>query len=460
MKTYHWFVSILFFTFFIFFFPLNARASTYNSEFILSDETYRSGSSLSASEIQSFLESKNSSLVNESVIVSNIKKSASQIISEVSIKYNINPKILLAIAQKESGAIERSRLSQFEFDRIMGYAVSNPDYRGLFHQFDRAARQFQRYFDNPERYYFQPGLSRKTNDDVIIIPQNRATAGLYNYTPYAGKKNGSDVTEDGGGNFKFWKLWQTYFSYIYPDGVLLRAKNEPGVFLIQNGKRWGFWSRQVYLESYSNVPVVQVPKEIFHQYPLAGPVRFNDGTVIQAKNGATFVITEGYRKPITSYALFKQLGYEGKHIVHVSEFELMMHPSIEPFNPLHIVRQNGALVKIKEKPGVFLIKDGEKRPILHKDILSTRFQHVPIINISQVELDTYKTGRAVEFRDGSLIRDNRNGRVYLISRGIRRYISHPSILEDLKMKSYPVTSVEGVLIDLHPQGSNLKVNTF
>jgi hypothetical protein len=440
-------------------------AATYNPEHIVSDQLFYKGDGLSATQIRAFLESKGSGLVH----ITDNGKTIERIFSEAAISNNINPKVLLIKAQQESGVVFDPTIEDWQRERLMGFRVSSDEYKGVERQIHGAAYAFAQYKAEGWRYNYQKGKTRTTADGVVVTPQTWATAGLYNYTPYAGAHFGAPESFTPiKGNFFVWKRWIDYFGenpsdggaikqgvINYPDGVLLQEKGKPGVFVLRGGKRLGFWTRTIYDTSYSNTPIIQVDTATIEQYPVAGAVKLNDGTLVRTPNGAVFVITDGKRKPITSAHMLWQLGYAGKPIINIGSTEENLHPVTAPFNPDHLVRQNGALVQVGGKPGVWVIGGGKKSPIWHAYILQTKFQNVPIISISQAELDTYKMGSPVKFRDGTLIKAD-DGKLYLISGGKRRYIETIDTLRALRLTA-PTVTVPSALVNAHERGENLRL---
>lgn len=158
-------------------------------------------------------------------------KSAAQIIYEASVRYNINPKVILVTIQKEAPenllGDDWPWLSQYR--SALGYgcpdtAPCDAEYYGFYNQVENSARQFRRYATYPEQYRYRVGQvnfiqynpnSGCSGTNVFI--ETQATAGLYNYTPY--QPNPAALanmygTGDGCsayGNRNFWRIWNDWF---------------------------------------------------------------------------------------------------------------------------------------------------------------------------------------------------------------------------------------------------------
>lgn len=182
----------------------------FKKEELISDFQMFDYTSMSQSQVQQFLVSKNSYLANYNVEdFEGIVKSASQIIYEASQQYKVNPKYVIVMLQKEQGLIQMENPTQKRLDWACGYAVcdgcslSDPKvlkYKGFGKQVDNAAGAMRFYTDKASVYEFikKAGISYEINGE-IVIPKNQATANLYTYTPHIA------------GNYTFWRVWQRYF---------------------------------------------------------------------------------------------------------------------------------------------------------------------------------------------------------------------------------------------------------
>lgn len=152
---------------------------------------------------------------------------AGQIIAQVSRACGINPKAILVTLQKEQGLITASstRLTPRRYQIAMGYAC--PDHKACDSQFYGfgtqvyyAARQWRRYQLNPQDYDVAAGQAVTLGfgpdsrcGSKKIVPQNWATAALYNYTPYLPSSDAlaglnDECAQPGNLNFyQFYKAW-------------------------------------------------------------------------------------------------------------------------------------------------------------------------------------------------------------------------------------------------------------
>ena len=162
--------------------------------------------------------------------------SAAQIIKRAADNYNVSPKVLLVLLQKESAGplpIDTWPL-QKQYRNAMGYACPDtapcdPAYAGFYNQMMNAAKRIQAYKLYPNQYrhkpfawnsvYYHPDLNRCGSSSVYIA--TRATAGLYNYTPYQPNKAALDNMYGTGdscsayGNRNFWRIYSDWFGPTY-----------------------------------------------------------------------------------------------------------------------------------------------------------------------------------------------------------------------------------------------------
>jgi len=213
---------------------------------IITDEIFYSSGAMTATQIQSFLESSRFSCssytkdgvrytclkeyradygareanANCSAVSSGKDKRASDIIATVARACGINPQVLLVLLQKEQGLVSNAK-SAAVYRIATGYAC--PDtapcdtkYYGFFNQVYSAAWQFKQYQAKPTSWNYQAGRTNtikyhpnsKCGTTQVYI-RNQATAGLYIYTPYvpnqaalnAGYGTGDTCSSYGNRNF-------------------------------------------------------------------------------------------------------------------------------------------------------------------------------------------------------------------------------------------------------------------
>jgi hypothetical protein len=155
--------------------------------------------------------------------------SAAQIIYNISQQYGINPQVLIVLLQKEQGLVTDTSPAPWEYQSAVGYGCADlspctSNYAGFSNQLSNAAWQFKQYYNNPTAYSYQAGRNNTILYNPIsacgsssIYIQNKATAGLYNYTPYqpniAALSSGYGLGDSCSsyGNRNFWLYFTDWF---------------------------------------------------------------------------------------------------------------------------------------------------------------------------------------------------------------------------------------------------------
>ncbi len=209
--------------------PQSIKAFSFNKNLLISNSVFTDYNSMSVNEIQKFLEKHNS-------ILSSYKQngiSASEIIFNAAKKYKINPAVILTTLQKEEGLITEHSYDSYAINYAMGYhrpsSFTDQVYGGT-----KLLRDGYDYL--AAKYGWKVGKSHKTEDDPkyidnVVIPENKATASLYLYTPYIG----GYYTDKGifiGGNYNFVKIFSRWFKKTTLDSAYPEFKSQKLTFYI------------------------------------------------------------------------------------------------------------------------------------------------------------------------------------------------------------------------------------
>ncbi len=238
-----------------------ASAVTFEPERIISNDNMRDYDSMSASDIQAFLETLPGPLKDleardyDKVITlsqkynnKNItpdkgepKKKASLIIWEACQAWKINPKVMLTMLQKEQSLLTRTTLGETTLARAVGAGcpgslvfpstnkVATNRYPGFGNQVWHGARLLDSYGEgNVNAPTFYNGIKwniYKIDGMTHIHPSNLATFKLYVYNPSIGvsKPYGDLSGKSCSGNANFWKIYRRYFGSTYADPRMKRV---------------------------------------------------------------------------------------------------------------------------------------------------------------------------------------------------------------------------------------------
>ncbi|WP_127792905.1 hypothetical protein [Agromyces sp. LHK192] len=263
-----------------------ADASAFDPGNIISDATFFNGAAMTPAQVQSFLNQQVVNCVGANgqpclkdyrqatttraassycaQYNGSASESAAEIIAKVGAACRINPQVLIVTLQKERGLVTRVSPTDSDYRIAMGYACPDTapcdaEYFGFFNQVYNAARQFQRYTQNPTAWNYQAGRENTIGfhpnaacGSSRVFIRNQATANLYIYTPY--QPNAAALanlygTGDGCssyGNRNFWRMFTDWFGS--PSNWLQSPSFEGGSFSGWGASN-GFINQAVYRDA-------------------------------------------------------------------------------------------------------------------------------------------------------------------------------------------------------------------
>ncbi len=436
-------------------------ALEFNPHYIISDEEITNSSAMSLTEVQNFIKAKGGYLANYLVDVDVINEPfrqmmAADFIYERALQNGVNPKFILVLLQKEQSLITNQTPSQRDLDFATGYGCPDSGscserWRGFAKQVNSASLQFRDYIDNPQSYRYQVGQTYTFVDNrynvgqvtTVVTPMNKATAALYNYTPHVYN-----------GNYNFWKLWHEWFSYTYPDGTLLQAKNDPVVYLIQSGLKRPFKSKAALMSRYSLNKIILVEPSVLDQYPQGEPIKYPQYALYRSPKGTVYMIIDDIKHGFTSATVMKNLGINPEEIEDLTQALIDEIPEGSPIS-LASAYPMGALLKSRETGTIYYVKDGKKYPIVHPDIILVNFGVKPLITtIDGEQLKNYISMPPLYLNNGELVKslDPTKSAVYVIADGIKHPIISGEAFESLGYKWENIKTINDQVIEMHPSG--------
>lgn len=427
---------------------LPASGRPFNPHYIIDDIEYENADGLSLAAIQNFLRAQTGTLATyRAVDGTGIERSASEIIYNAAQQHRINPKVLLVLLQKEQSLIEDVAPSQRQYDWATGYAVCDScrtddpalaPFKGFATQVERAAARQRYYFDHPEEFAIRVGRERLING-VMVTPVNQATANLYIYTPHIH------------GNQLFWNLWQRYFARHYPDGAVLADALTGDVWLLQHGQRRLFVSRSVVYADYSERQIIKVPHIDLQRYDIGVPIRFPAYSLLRSPRGTVYLLVGDEKRGIVSREIFRRIGFNPEEVIDATWDDLAAYPEGAPIataegNPLGELWQN------KSTGGVYYVAKGVRHPIWSREILQNRYAHFPLKSTPSAALAALPTGEPVGFKDGSLVVGVSSPVVYVISNGQKRPIVSEDVFTQLGYRWDTIIQTSPRALEAHPDG--------
>jgi hypothetical protein len=477
----------------------------FNPNNIISDSDLLDARSMTLPDIQNFLQSKNSYLAN--YIVPNnsgTMKTAAEIIYDATNRNfdcdgvtlsaspteeekrlkcktitTVNPKFIMVLLQKEASLIEDQSPAQSHLDWATGYGcpdnwTCNPYYKGFGKQVNSASLQFLAYLREPENYGFKVGetyiaadrygalksVSKAVSDGtynkiisspdkVVVTPENKATAALYNYTPHVFN-----------GNYNTYKLLNRYFpesDFIasYPDGSVVKTAGDSGVWLIENGKKKLFLNYSSFISRFSPQQIVTISTSTLQSYPTGDSIRFSNYSLVQTPDKNIYMLVGSEKRQFDSLASFKTIGFNQAEIEPASSLELAGYTDGKTITATSAY-VTGALLQDTKTGGVFYVENNTKAPLLDRILLTTRFKDKKIVRVSTTILNKYTTVAPALFNDGTLLKTDSFPSVYLISNGKKRPFATETAFKTLGYDMSNVITISSKLMSNYPQGEPIQ----
>lgn len=202
-----------------------ASAATFNPALIVSNGSFRASDCLNQRGIQDFLNTQKGPL--KSLVTTDYagkKKPAAQIIYEACKQWNVSPRVMLTMLQKEQSLLTRTTLSANTLSRAIGAGCPNSTtnkYPGFGQQMWYGARLLDGYGEGKNGstialYHsgiYVTDIYQKPN--VKVYPASLATYKLFIYNPSIGAKvpygDLSAQSSSVSGNANFWLIYRKYF---------------------------------------------------------------------------------------------------------------------------------------------------------------------------------------------------------------------------------------------------------
>lgn len=400
-----------------------ALAFDFNPNFIISDAEMTDPTSMSEDEVAAFLDAYGTLNTRSFEDVDGERKSAAEVIAQAGERNGISQRVILVMLQKEQSLVTDESPSDDQLDWALGYGIcddcnhdtaSAQRFRGFAKQINSATLQLREgYLADLASYGetvmgFGPGIATVI-DDVDVTPANNATAALYTYTPHTH------------GNLMFATLWQAWFTHEYPDGSLLQNTDDGGVWLIQYGRRRPITTRAALLTRFNESAIIPVSATSLNVFPTGKAISLPNYSLLRSPRGTVYLLVDDTLRGIASQEAFRAIGFVSDEIMDVSFEDLAAYEEGEPITTDTVYPQ-GALLQDTTTGGVYFVQDGQKYPIMSREILAARFASLTVQPAADGELDLYPTGPSVAFPDGTLIAVTGEPDVYVVSEGLRRPI--------------------------------------
>jgi hypothetical protein len=425
------FLSVILIALFsVVFFSPSISASSFSAGEIISDGNFTNKNSMSESQIQNFLNSKNSVCLKNYTTAEPLGNnnyggdvSAARAIWKSAQLYNINPQVLLVTLQKEVGLITSKDCAAWRYRTAMGFGCPDgkpcdSQWFGLSRQLFQAARHYRGFYDRPAGWFvpFRIGNNyiqwhpKSSCGGSMVYIKNNATASLYSYTPYqpdaaslnAGYGSGGDCSSYGNRNFNLY--YSAWFGNDRPSN-LIRTSNDATVYLKTKTHKYPIQSLQNLKNLAVFGPVTIVSQEEINNLDT-GPVYNN---LVRSPNGGLYFVTASIKMGFSSCSGdVVDYGYS------------CTGPFVELDDQLTSMLSSGPgatkLVKAHNDSTIYYMDKGAKRPIPGwNDLVSHK---IPIVfNMLAADATSQFPTGTLLYGSGSLVKQAQDSTVYVVKDG-------------------------------------------
>ncbi len=165
---------------------------------VVSEANFRNGGAMTAAGIQAFLNAQPGALKSYTGKDHfGTTKSAAQMISDACIRFNINPKIMLATLQKEQSLLSTKHPTQYQYDWAFGAGKADTFTTSSMKGFGNQVYWGAQKFDKNAHDWHQ-GATESVDGNSQVC-DNEGTFAQYRYTPHYS------------GVMSFWTIFWRYF---------------------------------------------------------------------------------------------------------------------------------------------------------------------------------------------------------------------------------------------------------
>lgn len=429
--------------------------ASFNPNNVLNDEDILKLGDMRLGDVQSFLDSRPGILKTyRTQDIDGVEKSVAEIIWRVANTYQLNPRYLLALMQKEQSLVDDPNPSQKQFDWATGYAICDScsmndprlqDFRGLTNQLEWAAKQHR-------QGYLQQILARGTTisgkaagkpvfiSGQIIVPANNATAMLYTYTPHVH------------GNYNLWRIWQRWFALRFPEGTIVRGETTGQIFLLKQGERRPIKTLAIAASLVDTRKIVTTEDSRLTGYRLGDAVNFANYSLVQTPDGQRYLLN-GSKKLLIQSKAFDKFGFNQDEVLDVTVDDLKNYTD-GPDITTSSTYPTGLLVKDPNKT-YWYIENNLRQRIPDTAFLTLYFRHRAARSWTTKQLSAVPQGPDYGLQDGELIRGKTSPAVYAIELGQRRAILSEQAFLELGYAWKNVITLPDRLVESYTLGAPL-----
>jgi len=119
---------------------------------------------------------------------------------------------------------------------------------------------------------------------------------------------------------------------------------------------------------------------------------------------------------------------------------------------------DGSLLKLDDEPGIWLIKNGQRRPFLTKSAFTSRYDINKVITVSRNDLAQFEIGPALKFPQYSLLQ-NENEEIYLIVDDFAKLITSQEVFRTIGFNPEEIIEIENEELAAYEIGEDITMDS-
>jgi len=252
------------------------------------------------------------------------------------------------------------------------------------------------------------------------------------------------------------KIYQlTIAFHQLPNQKLIKVRNKAAVYLLEDGVKKPIISAEVFEANSLNWSEVEtVSEDEIDSYAEGEVLNYPDGTLVKGSSPAVYVISEGQKRPIHSAQAFSNLGYQWGNIKRIRDVELNKYEQ-----GLVVAKTSsapeGSLIRVKNTAGVYQVKGGKLKSVQSKEVFEThKFKWENVLEVTREQKNKLLVGEKLSYPDGTLVKGEGAG-IYLIDQGEKRPIKSADDFQSLNYEWSQIKAISAKEINALSVGKKL-----
>ncbi|TSC95935.1 MAG: glycosyl hydrolase [Parcubacteria group bacterium Athens1014_10] len=342
----------------------------------------------------------------------------------------------------EGGTIKLGRKIKFEKgDEITGLSAVNIDWRSLIST-------------------DKDGILVKFNLDKTLTSSSTVTVsfnGGVNWSKdfkifdlYHQKITEEQITVNGDSNYGL-----TLSVVGRPNRSLIKVKNKPAVYMIEDDVKKPILSAEVFKENGLDWNEIEtVDEDELDFYPEGESLNYPDGTLVKGSGSGVYVIADGRKMPVKSAKAFLGLGYKWGQIKKIKDAELEKYENGVAIDE-NSVHPEGALIKVKGTVGVYQVKGGKLSPITSREVFeANKLKWNKVLEVNKAQKEKFSQSDELNYPDGTLVQSE-GTETYIIDKGEKRAFESTEDLTSLGYKQKKIIQVKEKLLNKLQTGKEM-----